>query len=144
MPNVKTTRGLFGALAALLLATCFAIGAAVVPPHREASAAQPYAVDRVSTFKGSIASAAAVNTAVTGAKIRVKKIAHISTSSASNITFTDGSGGSTVLNLYLAAHTPQNGIDLGGGILLSSATALYAVADTGTGTLDVVLEYNIE
>lgn len=133
--------------AVVALAVALMLGLVLGPvhtPRAEAQGASGYPVDRVATFKGSIASAAAINTAISGARIRVKKIISACTSSASFITFTDGASGSTKLNLYLAANTARDNIDLGGGILLTAETALYAVADSGSGTASFVILYNVE
>lgn len=121
-------------LAGLLLALAIALPHAVAQP--------PLGDEGMSTVSTSISSTAAVVPAVSGKRIVVRSCV-LASSGAGVVVFQDGSGGSTLANIYLAANTNlvlDEQFFGAGGITTTRGNGLYAVLSgaTLTATLRVL------
>lgn len=126
----STTSILWAVVGALLLGLCFQLarpGTAFANP--------PELVEQVSTVSTSISSTTAVVAAVSGKRLCVKSMI-LRSSSAGVVVFQDGSGGTTLANIYLAQDSTLV-IDehvLGEGFKTTSGNGLYAVLSGATLT----------
>jgi hypothetical protein len=76
--------------------------------------------ENIRTFTGSINAETTVITGATGDKLHIRSL-EIATDTSGVVVFKDGTGGATVLNLYLIANTPRDITNLfgAGGVALS-------------------------
>jgi hypothetical protein len=107
-------------------------------PTRVALADQRRLPEAVATISASVSTTAAVVAAVSGKKICVKSMV-LRSSTAGVMVFTDGSGGTTLANIYLAQDTNLV-LDehvLGEGFKTTAGNALHAVLSGATLTATI-------
>lgn len=102
-------------------------------------------IERAATCSTSISSGANVIAATAAKRIKLKS-ALLRSSGAGVVVFKDGSGGSTLLNVYLEANVPLvvplDQLGGGGGVRCSTNTALHATLSGAT--LTAVFRYELE
>lgn len=128
----------YGALAALLafaVAFCAATTRRAVAQSAPAHDTWSHHDDRLATISASISSTAAVVAGVTNKQVNVRAMT-LRSDTAGVVTFQDGSGGTTIGQVYLEANKPYTIYEgaLGKGLTTSTGNGLYAVLPSATLT----------
>lgn len=122
-------------MATILVALCLA--GYLYPAGAQETASVGY--ESVTTIATSVSASTSLVAAVTGRKLVIKAL-HLNGDTAGTYAFTDGDGGTTLLNVYLPANTDVQINDkiLADCVKTTAATALYV-----DGPSSAVLRCNI-
>jgi hypothetical protein len=126
---------MFAAILLVALASVAFVSIAANMRDSYTAQAAPIGVESIKTFTGSITTEATVITGATGKKLHIRSM-EIASSVAGVVVFKDGTGGTTVANVYLAANTPRDITNLfGGNGLALSQNVLTATLASSTLTM---------
>lgn len=117
-------------MAAVLVALVLALGVHMVPAGAQETPSIGSEV--MTTISTSVSASTSLVSAVTGRRLVIKAL-HLNGDTAGVYAFTDGDGGTTLLNVYLPANTDVQVTDkiLADVVKTTAATALYVDGPSG-------------